>query len=260
MMFLWGCAKHQSLPILPAETRPQIPVSEFIAGYSVKKRPIPCIIMGNGKQSILVIASIHGDEIAGTPLTYRMQTYFSENPGLLKDRKLILLPAANPDGMASFVRFNDRKVDLNRNFPSANRKERRQSGEYPCSEPETKVIMRLIHTYRPVRIITLHEPMNCIDYDGPGDALAGFIADHCHLPVRKIGAMPGSLGSYAGEELGIPVITVELPKNAAMLDTDALWGLYGNALLSSVLYPAYPGHSFAENERKQYPKPGRQGK
>ncbi len=259
MIFLWGCAK-QSLPLIPPESRPQVPVSEFIAGYSVKKRPVPCIIMGNGKESILLIASIHGDEIAGTPLTYRLRQHFFANPHLLAGRRIILLPAANPDGMASFARFNDRKVDLNRNFPSGNRKERRQSGEYPCSEPETKIIMRLIHTYRPVRIITLHEPMNCIDYDGPGDALAGFIADHCHLPVRKIGAMPGSLGSYAGEELGIPVITMELPKQAAVLDADALWGLYGNALLASVLYPEYPGYSLAETGRKEYPRPVMQGK
>ncbi|MEE4357437.1 MAG: DUF2817 domain-containing protein [Desulfococcaceae bacterium] len=248
-LLLWGCASPPS-PVSVIQ-KAEIPVSEFIAGYSVQNRPILCIRAGNGEEIILLVASIHGDEIAGTPLAYSLLNYFRNNPHLLEGRTVFFLPLANPDGVAAYSRFNRRNVDLNRNFPSANRQDKKRSGDFPSSEPETRTIMQLIRTYRPARIISIHEPMNCIDYDGPGESLAAFISDYCYLPVKKIGAMPGSLGSYAGAELGIPVITLELPEEAAVMDTEILWQLYGKALLASVLYPQKPEHSFVRTEMNE---------
>jgi len=197
------------------------------------------------------MASIHGDEIAGTPLTYELLAHFRENSYLLEGRTILFLPVTNPDGMAVYSRFNERNVDINRNFPSANSSKRKHSGEYPCSEPETRIIMQLINTYRPVRIISIHQPLNCIDYDGPGESLAAFISSYCNLPVKKFGGMPGSLGSYAGVDLGIPVITLELPEEADVMETEILWQLYGKALLASVLYPYELDHSFVRMEENE---------
>jgi protein MpaA len=63
------------------------------------------------------------------------------------------------------------------------------------------------------------------------------MAQYCDLPVRKLGAKPGSLGSYAGETLGIPIITFELPRGASELSLELLWSKYGNTLLAAILYP-----------------------
>jgi len=63
------------------------------------------------------------------------------------------------------------------------------------------------------------------------------MARYCDLPVRKLGARPGSLGSYAGENLRIPIITFELPCDADSLDSKSLWTRYGSALIAAVLYP-----------------------
>jgi len=57
------------------------------------------------------------------------------------------------------------------------------------------------------------------------------------LPVRKLGAKPGSLGSYAGETLRIPIVTFEMPGDASRLDAESLWAKYGNAFVAAVLYP-----------------------
>jgi len=95
----------------------------------------------------------------------------------------------------------------------------------------------LIEIYAPDRIVSIHQPLSCIDYDGPGIALARRMAEHCDLPIKKLGARPGSLGSYAGLTLGIPIITLELPRSADALDEQSLWDKYGAALVAAVAYP-----------------------
>ena len=87
------------------------------------------------------------------------------------------------------------------------------------------------------RIVSIHQPLNCIDYDGPGQALAARMADSCRLSVRKLGARPGSLGSFTGEEKGIPTVTMELPREASQLSEEALWSRYGPAMLAAVTFP-----------------------
>jgi len=79
--------------------------------------------------------------------------------------------------------------------------------------------------------------MSCIDYDGPASALAARMAQYCDLPVKKLGAEPGSLGSYAGLTLRIPIITFELLPSDSALSPERLWQRYGKALLAAIVYP-----------------------
>jgi protein MpaA len=139
--------------------------------------------------------------------------------------------------MAHRSRFNANGVDLNRNFPSANRVNERRTGATSLSEPEARVIKQLIEQYSPDRIISLHQPLACIDYDGPGTTLAVRMAQYCTLSVKKLGARPGSLGSYAGVDLGIPIITFEMRQNDSGLDSNTLWQRYGKALVAAIVYP-----------------------
>ena len=59
----------------------------------------------------------------------------------------------------------------------------------------------------------------------------------CGLPVRKIGALPGSLGSWAGETKGIPIITLEMTIEDSKLGKNQLWEKYGTALTNFIAYP-----------------------
>jgi protein MpaA len=128
-------------------------------------------------------------------------------------------------------------VDLNRNFIAANRRGDVQGGPEALSEPEAKAIYQIIQQYSPNRIVSIHQPLACIDYDGPGQHIANHMAQYCDLPVKKLGAKPGSLGSYAGETLGIPIITFEMLADDSDLDYESLWRKYGRALLAAITFP-----------------------
>ena len=208
-----------------------------VLGRSVRGRPILAQVLGDGSDTTLFIATIHGNEPAGTPLMHALAEHLTDNPELLRDRRVIVVAVANPDGMAARTRENIRGVDLNRNFEARNRKNNRTNGLGALSEPESRAIRTVIQEFNPDRIITLHQPLNCIDYDGPAKALAARMAAVCPLPVKKLGARPGSLGSYTGEDLGIPTITMEMPAGASEFSEAALWKRYGPAVVEAVTYP-----------------------
>ncbi len=67
--------------------------------------------------------------------------------------------------------------------------------------------------------------------------LAERMAEFSDLPVKKVGAQPGSLGSYAGLTLGIPIITLELRGEDSRLNGQLLWQRYGKMLIAAVVYP-----------------------
>lgn len=214
-----------------------IPGQYRIVGTSVQRLPILSFVLGQGSDVTFILATIHGDEPAGAPLVRRLGKYLQQQPHLMAGRTVVLLAVANPDGMAHSSRFNANGVDLNRNFPASNRANNKQSGATALSEPEARLVKQLIEQYSPDRIVSIHQPLACIDYDGPGTTLAVRMAQYCGLPVRRLGAKPGSLGSYAGVDLGVPIITFEMLQDDSGLDSQTLWRRYGKALVAAVVYP-----------------------
>ncbi len=210
---------------------------QYVAGTSVENQPIDCIVLGEGDDVILILAAIHGDEKSGIPLVLRLSKYLQDNPHLLDCRKVVLVPVANPDGVTHNYRFNARGVDLNRNFFAAGIADTYSPENQIFAEPENRALEQLIQKYNPNRIVTIHQPLACIDYDGPGELIAAAMAEYCPLPVRKLGARPASLGSFAGVILDIPVITIELTEEDSLRSPDALWNLYGRTLLAAIVYP-----------------------
>ena len=212
-----------------AAPRTKQAATPIIAGYSREGRAIEVRVLGDGQRTAMFLATIHGNEAAGTPLLRRLAEHLVAQAHLLEGRRVVLVPVANPDGYANGTRRNAAGVDINRNFKTANSR-----GRAPLSEPESRAIEALIERYRPAVVVSIHQPLNCIDYDGPAADLARSMAAACHLSVRKIGARPGSLGSYVGLELGLPIVTVELPRSASRLTSDGLWQRYGEMLLIAV--------------------------
>jgi len=235
-----GCGEPVRYPEIVDSPRPltsTLPPQYRIAGSSVEGRPMLYLGLGEGPDVIFILATIHGNEPAGTPLVRRLIRHLQQNQALLTGRTVVLLPVANPDGLAYGTRFNVHNVDLNRNFIAANRRGDVQGGPEALSEPEARAIYQLIQQYSPDRIVSIHQPLNCIDYDGPGAQLASHMAQYCDLPVKKLGARPGSLGSYAGVTLGTPIITFEMLAEDSDLDTESLWRKYGRALLAAITFP-----------------------
>jgi protein MpaA len=233
-----GCVEPVQYPQIVGELPSTVFAWQYhIVGKSVQNRPIICLELGEGADVSLIMATIHGNETAGTPLVRSLSWYLRRHPELLAGRKVVLMAVANPDGMVYGTRYNAKGVDLNRNFEAANRINTKKTGLLPLSEPEARIIKEVIQKFKPDRIVTIHQPLNCIDYDGPAKTLAEHMGQYCALPVKKVGARPGSLGSYAGVTLGIPTITFEMLEADSKLSSDALWRKYGKALLAAVLYP-----------------------
>ena len=181
----------------------------------------------------LVLGGFHGDEPKGVYLARLLCEHLVDHVGgavacapasdSLVGLHLIVVPVVNPDGYAVRRRRNANGVDLNRNFPTADwsaspPSRRFHGGLSAASEPETRAIVRLIRSCQPAAIITLHsigERRHCNNYDGPAEQLARAMASCNGYPVRgSIGyPTPGSFGSWAGLELGIPTVTLELPSH-----------------------------------------------
>jgi len=247
LLALSGCYEAEPKPLIVGHVQPlELPPPEAppakhrLVGRSVQGRPIMIQILGDGDDTVLVMATIHGSEPAGTPLVNYLIDHLRQNRNLLEGRRVVFLPVANPDGLAAGTRENIRRIDLNRNFEAANRVDDETNGLRPLSEPESRALQNVIKEYSPSRIVSIHQPLSCIDYDGPGRALATRMAQYCDLPVKKLGAKPGSLGSYSGDSLGIATITLELPGEASKDNERVLWDKYGQALLAAILFPQHP--------------------
>ncbi|MBI3272484.1 MAG: DUF2817 domain-containing protein [Planctomycetes bacterium] len=196
-----------------------------VVGSSVEGRELRALEFGPGPETTLVFCGFHGDERpaerVGTALVRRLAE--AEREGLLAGRRVVVVPAVNPDGRAAGRRTNARHVDLNRNFPTrdwgAGRVNTRyEAGPYPGSEPETQAVMALVERYRPARILSIHSPLRMNNYDGPaGEGLARAMAAQNGYPVRSsIGyPTPGSFGTWAGLERGLPMVTLEVERGAA---------------------------------------------
>lgn len=207
-------------------------------GTSVEGRPILCHFFGEGPRTVFVMASIHGTEGAGTPIAERLIKWLVENPQSYSGCRVMVMPAANPDGLAVERRFNSRGVDLNRNFPADNRQEKERYGPAPLSEPESQAYAALIQRTRPDLIIAIHQPLACVDYDGPDPAeeYANRLGQACQLKVEKLGARPGSLGAWFGETLHKPILTLELLPGPPV-NPEGLWNRYGPGLVDLIQNP-----------------------
>jgi protein MpaA len=207
---------------------------------SIQGRPLWLREFGekDSKNVTLILSMVHPDEV--TPFYVGFQTAHwlrqREMEGDLKGVRVIVAPLVNPDGLLRTppTRTNARGVDLNRNFDTKDwrksalkawkvryrKNPRRFPGLEPGSESETKFQEDLIRTYRPVKILSIHAPLNHLDYDGPTilsiEKFQREYVSECQRLKKKLNAIssgffPGSLGNFSGQELGIPTITMELP-------------------------------------------------
>jgi len=236
-----GCQVPDGGPVAPPRVltdRPAesaaLPRQYRIMGWSVEKRPVMLQVFGDGEDVTFILAGIHGDESAGITLVRRLGDYLDRHANGVHGKTILLLPVANPDGQARVSRENARSVDLNRNFPADNRAVSPDSGRWALSEPETRVIHQIIREYRPKRVVSVHQPLGCVDYDGPAADLADRMAQACGLPVKQLGTRPGSLGSYSSQIRGIPIVTLELLDSDSGLSDEQLWARYGKALLVAI--------------------------
>jgi protein MpaA len=240
-----GCAANysnevSSLP--PAPPRPNVPAANgTIIGYSVQHRPIEMFVFGAGERPVVVMGAIHGNEPTSESVARGLLDELRRTPQSASGVPVAVLPVANPDGLAAKTRTNANRIDLNRNFPAANWKQRSRArnsfgGDESASEPETTALMATINRLQPRLIISVHSidtGKHCNNYDGPAKAIAELMSRYNGYPASPtIGyPTPGSLGSWAGIDRKIPMITLELPRS---LPANRAWITNRDAILSAI--------------------------
>jgi protein MpaA len=204
-----------------------------VGGRSVQGRPLMYAEFGDmtaATNTTLILSAVHGDEVTPVYVGVQLVNWLREHQSHLgKKARVVVAPLVNPDGFYRLprTRTNARGVDVNRNFGTRDwrsrahlKNTRRYPGPIPRSEPETIFQEELIRRLKPQKILAVHSPLNFMDYDGPTAlSLARFPQEYVRVclklrsELRAIngGYFPGSLGNYAGRELGIPTLTLELP-------------------------------------------------
>jgi protein MpaA len=192
--------------------------SSEVYGESHDGNPLTVWLPAEEKPTILVLASMHGDESETTVVL--SDALRSIRPESLRNAAIL---CANPDGLVRGTRGNANGVDLNRNFPTSNwspepvsYKSRKDgprdidlsSGAEPGSEPETRALLSLIERMQPQAVVTLHAALACID-DLESSILGKHLAERTGLPLEPVTyATPGSFGSWA-QEHDLNLVTYE---------------------------------------------------
>lgn len=211
---------------------------------SIQGRPIDAITLGAGPGRIYLIAGIHGDEPEGQAAVAEIIDRFSRDPRCT----LRLVCDMNPDGTHSSMRTNAAGVDLNRNWPARNFRPGRSHGPVPLSEPETSGVHDDILAFAPDLVVVFHSATRAhapfVNFDGPASDLAAAFADAAKphaiawSVVPSMGyPTPGSLGSYLGIDLNIPILTIEFQRGqrSASAIASAIAGL--DALAGNLAVP-----------------------
>jgi len=209
------------LPTSPALTA----AHEHRFGTSAEGRPLLAYLLGHGSQDVLIVGDIHGaPEVNTAALVWSMLETFEREPALLPAQlSLVVVPEANPDGLADGTRELADGVDPNRNWPTADWSPDSfgpdgylpdGGGPAPLSEPETQALAALVTGLRPVAVLSYHSAAGLV-MGGPA-ARAGGLFDAYVEASGYLGgywtAYPvgGDFAQWCDDDLSIPTVEVEL--------------------------------------------------
>ncbi len=201
-----------------------------IIGYSVRGRPIVAYYYGSGPTTILFTGGIHGSEPSGKSTLDSWISHLDSNAHKIPaGRQVVVVPNANPDGIATGSRYNANGVNLGRNFPTANWQSDIDTsggpkpgggGSTPLSEPEAKALYNLTLSLRPRLMISYHAQGRLVGANRVADAnsiattYASSVGYKSMIGIAEevMGyAITGEYEEWMGEKLGLPAILIELP-------------------------------------------------
>lgn len=227
-------------PVNEQVTQAKEPLKEVteVFGHSVQNRPLRAYILGEGGNTTLIYAAVHGNETATPYLVNQLRAHLKKHPEILEDRRVVLIPALNPDGLQRRTRVNAHGVDINRNYPGSWRRphsgEGFKPGPHAASEPETRAMIRLVAKYRPDKMVSIHQPLYCLVYSGnQSRTLALTLSQKNGYTVKgNVGyATPGGFGDYLNTNYpDTAVVTMELPWQKPQ----AAWKQNAGALVAAI--------------------------
>ena len=220
--------------------------SSSIIGYSVRGRAIVAYTFGTGGTTILYSAGIHGNEPSSVTTMQAWVTYLQYNAYKIPaDKKVVVVPNMNPDGIATGSRNNVNNVNLARNYPAGNWRPDIDTasgtlptggGAAPGSEPETQAGLAITRQLRPRLSVSFHAQGSLVGANQFGDSTAigtqyaktvGYASMIGNAEEVMGYSITGEYEQWMGEELGTPAILIELPR---------LSGNYFQSQLNALLY------------------------
>lgn len=211
-----------------------------VKGYPILIKEYPPLPNVKPLGRVLLIGGIHGDEYSAVSIVFKWINKLDKyHSGMFHWE---VAPLVNPDGLLrkKSQRMNEHGVDLNRNFPTPDWKEksnyywvkmtrrnpRRYPGPTPLSEPESRWLAAYIKEFKPDVIVSVHAPYGILDFDGPSRPPKKL----GYLYLNLLGTYPGSLGNYAGIQKSIPVVTIELPYAGIMPTESQISGVWADLI------------------------------
>ncbi len=202
---------------------------------STEDRPIESLTVGSGQERVAVISSLHGDETQSVVLVEELARTLRQHPESIRDATVLLIKCPNPDGYSNRSPYNVNGVDLNRNFPSSNWKELRntRAGAQAASESETRSIVRLLGDFHPRLLVHLKDSRHggVVNYDGDAGDRATQAAEMISAQlVQGLGEKTtGSVENYALTRLTCPSVTMLLLREPS---DEAAWAKSRDMLLA----------------------------
>jgi len=175
----------------------------YVIGRSHRDRRITAYRIGpaDARSRYVVIGCMHGDESAGRRIAVHRMLNRRAPDGV----QVWIVPTMNPDGLAAGRRTNARGVDLNRNFPSSDwrlqdKGTRYYSGPRAGSERETRAMIGFLDDLGPGTVVSIHQPLACVDFSGGDRSVTTWLAGRLGLPARRLGASGGNLTTWFNED------------------------------------------------------------
>ena len=196
-----------------------------VFAHSPAGLPVFQYSFGTQGRRVLILGAVHGDEVEGVAAAFGLLENFQKNfPYRLQ---ITLIPIFNPDGVLAKTRTNSHGVDLNRNLSTQDwsahiATPRYHPGPHPLSEPENQALAKLLDSsLKPDFICSLHSYKPMINVNGDCADFAKVLAQHTGYEiVPDMGyPTPGSLGTFAAVERGIPTVTFEIERGQPASET-----------------------------------------
>jgi len=199
-----------------------------VIGSSLEGRGIYAHRFGNGSQTVMFVGGVHGNEASSVYILNswidRLESGYDSIPS---NKTIIVVPNANPDGLAAGSRTNSRDVDLNRNFPANDWKKdvvmpggslnKGGGGKSPLSELESSAIASYTLSQNPKLVMSYHAVGSLVLGNGAGqaDAWAVAYASSVGYWVPSGNGVfdydtTGAYEDWLRDKHGIPAILVEL--------------------------------------------------
>jgi len=215
-------------------------------GYSVQNRPINAYYFGDGATTMLFTGAIHGNEVSSKYLMDALVSYLEEHAREIpSDRRVVVVPMVNPDGVAAGTRYNAHNVNLNRNFATTNwvsdtvvsggSVEQGAGGSSALSEPESAALTTFTQNLQPRLVVTYHSQGSLINSNDVGIA-ATLGPQYAAMTKYKFVSSDATTGAFGFEMTGTyedwlaerstPAILIELPTNTGRYFTQhtaAIW-------------------------------------